>query len=257
MKAVAKILAVALNTFREAIRDRILYVILAFALGLIGVSRLLSMLTVGSEEKILKDLGLFAISLFGLLTAVFVGVSLVYKELEKRTLYTLLANPVRRSHFVIGKFFGLLALIGLNTVLMTLALAALLAFHGGGILALLPAIWLTFVELALITAFAILFSSYTNPILAALGTVTVYVSGHLAWSLPLLAKRLPEGFGQSVCRALYWVMPSLDKLNIRAEAVHGLPIDPGFLAQATLYGLGYTAVVLILACLIFERREFL
>ena len=184
------IAAIALNTFREAIRDRILYLLLVFALVLIVAARLLSLLTVGSEDKIIKDFGLAAISIFGVLTAVFVGVSLVFKEIERRTVYTLLANPVRRWQFVSGKYVGLLMVLGMNVSLMSLTLAAVLLVRGQSLLPLLPAVWLILVELALITAFSILFSSFTNPILAAMGTVAIYIVGHLAWSFGLLKQRL-------------------------------------------------------------------
>jgi ABC-type transport system involved in multi-copper enzyme maturation permease subunit len=255
-RAAGAILAIALNTFREAIRDRVLYLLLVFALVMIGTARLLSLLTVGSETKIIKDLGLSAISLFGMLTAVFVGVSLVSKEIEKRTIYTLLANPVRRWQFVTGKYCGLLAVLAMNVVLMAVALGVVLWFRGDGVAGLLPAILLTWFELALVTAFAILLSCFTNPILAALGTFAVYVVGHLSWSLPMLGARLPEGFGRTVCDVLYVVLPNLDRLNVRADAVHGLPLEPGYVGMAVIYGTLYSVAVLVLACLVFERKEF-
>jgi ABC-type transport system involved in multi-copper enzyme maturation permease subunit len=248
--------AIALNTFREAIRDRVLYLLLVFALLMIGAARLLSLLTVGSEEKIIKDLGLSAISLFGVLTSVFVGVSLVYKEIEKRTIFTLLASPVRRWQFVGGKYLGLLGVLAMNVALMSAALLLILWFRGAAAGGLLAALLLTYVELALVTAFAILFSCFTNPILAAVGTFAVYVVGHLSWSLPLLGRRLPEGIGRQVCDVLYALLPNLDRLNIRAEAVHAQALEPGYVGLAVLYGVLYSAVVLALACVVFERKEF-
>jgi len=248
--------AIALNTFREAIRDRILYLLLAFALLMIGAARLLSLLTVGSEEKIVKDLGLSAISLFGVLTSVFVGVSLVFKEIEKRTIFTLLASPVRRWQFVGGKYVGLLGVLAMNVALMSAALLSILWLRGASGAGLLPAFLLIYVELALVTAFAILFSCFTNPILAAVGTFAVYVVGHLSWSLPLLGQRLPAGLGRRVCDVLYVVLPNLDRLNIRSEAVHGRALESGYVAVASLYGVLYSAVVLALACVVFERKEF-
>jgi ABC-type transport system involved in multi-copper enzyme maturation permease subunit len=197
------IVGIALNTFREAIRDRILYLLLVFALLIIGVSRLLSLLTVGNEDKIIKDVGLAAISLFGVMTAAFVGVTLVFKEIERRTVYTLLAQPIRRWQFLAGKFFGLLAVLTMNVGLMSLGLMALLAVRGESPWALLPAILLILVELVVITAFALLFSSLTNPVLAAVWTVVIYVVGHLTWSLKLLRERIPEGPGRFLCDALY------------------------------------------------------
>jgi len=252
----AAIAAIALNTFREAIRDRVLYLLLVFALIIIGVSRLLSLLTIGSEEKIIKDVGLSAISLFGVLTAVFVGVSLVFKEIERRTVYTLLAHPVRRWQFVTGKFAGLLAVLVLNVALMYLALACILWIRGEAPLTLLPAVVLIVVELVIVTAFALLFSSLTNPILAAVWTFAVYVAGHLAWSLRLLEDKVPEGIARQLCELVYWLLPHLDRLNLKAEVVHGLPLPAGYVGLAMLYGLGYGVVVLVLACLAFERKEF-
>jgi ABC-type transport system involved in multi-copper enzyme maturation permease subunit len=252
----AAIRAIALNTFREAIRDRILYLLLAFALILIGVSRLLSLLTVGNEEKIIKDIGLSAISVFGVLTAVFVGVSLVFKEIERRTVYTLLAHPVRRWQFIVGKFSGLFALLAMNLTLMSVALAGVLLLRSESPWPLVPAIVLILVELALITAFALLFSSVTNPILAALWTFAVYLMGHLSWSLQLLKDKLPEGSGRWLCDLVYAVLPNLDRLNLKAQAVHGAPLAPGVVPLAMAYGLGYTLLVLLLACFAFERKEF-
>jgi ABC-type transport system involved in multi-copper enzyme maturation permease subunit len=252
----AAILAIALNTFREAIRDRVLYLLLVFALIMIGISRLLSLLTVGNEEKIIKDVGLSAISLFGVLTAVFVGVSLVFKEIERRTVYTLLANPVRRWQFLAGKFLGLLAVLAINVTLMSLALFAVLLLRGESPWVLAQAILLIVVELAVVTSFALLFSSLTNPILASVWTFATYVTGHLSWSLLLLKQKVPAGPAQFLCDAFYWVLPNLSRLNVKAEVVHGAELPSGYVPLALLYGIGYTTVVLLLACVAFERKDF-
>ena len=253
MSAIA---AIALNTFREAIRDRILYLILAFALLLIVTSQFVSLLTVGSEIKIVKDLGLSAISLFGLLTAVFVGVSLVFKEIDRRTVYTLLAQPVRRWQFVCGKYGGLSLVLAASTLITGLSLMAVVALKGESPVDLVPAIVLGFVELELVAAFAVLFSSFTNPILAAVGTVATYVAGHLSWSFDLLEKRMPGEAGKTMCRVLHAVLPNLDRLNIKAWAVHGTALPHGYFATAVVYGACYAVAVVVLACLVFERREF-
>jgi ABC-type transport system involved in multi-copper enzyme maturation permease subunit len=272
--AAPAIVAIAINTFREAIRDRVLYLLLVFALILIGVSRSLSLLTVGDEEKIIKDVGISAISLFGVLTAVFVGVSLVFKEIERKTVYTLLANPVRRWQFLTGKFAGLLAVLTLNLAAMSLALSAILLYRGESPWSLIPAILLVLIELGIITAFALLFSSLTNPILAAVWTFAIYVMGHLSWSLKLLKEKVPEGMGhlswslkllkekvpeglsQLSCDVVYWILPNLSRLDIKSEAVHGLPLPEGFVLLSALYGAAYALVIVMLACLVFERKEF-
>lgn len=254
MRAVA---AIALNTFREAIRDRVLYLILAFAMALIALSRFVSMLTVGSETKIVKDLGLSAMSLFGLLTAVFVGVSLVSKEIERRTVFTLLAQPVRRWQFVCGKYAGLLMVLGASVLLTGAAVVIAVALMGESPWPLVPAILMIGVELALVAAFAVLFSSFTNPILASVGTVAIYVVGHLSWSFDLLKARMPSPAGKTACDVLHALLPNLDRLDIKAAAVHGVPVSGAYLASAGAYGLFYASAVVILACLIFERREFI
>lgn len=253
MSAIA---AIALNTFREAIRDRILYLILAFALVLVALSHFVSLLTVGSEVKIVKDLGLSAVSVFGLLTAVFVGVSLVSKELERRTVYTLLAQPVRRWQFVCGKYAGLSLVLGATVLLTGIAVLLAVALKGEQPLALVPAIALGFVELEIVAAFAILFSSITNPIIAAVGTVATYVVGHLSWSFDLLEKRMPSDAGKALCRVLHALVPNLDRLNVKASAVHGVPLPAGYFGAALAYGSCYALAIVILACLVFERREF-
>jgi len=254
--AVSTILAIGLNTFREAIRDRVLYLLLVFALIIIGVSRLLSLLTVGDEDKIIKDVGLSAISLFGVMTAVFVGVSLVFKEIERRTVYTLLAQPVLRWHFLFGKFLGLFSVLLLNVLLMSGALFALLAFRGESPWPLLPALLLIAVELAVVTAFALLFSSLTNPVLASLWTFAVYVAGHLSWSLVMLREKIPEGFARWICDGLYWVLPNLKRLDLKAQVVHDLPMPDGYVGFAVLYGSTYGVVIVALACWAFSRKEF-
>jgi len=252
----AAIVAIALNTFREAIRDRVLYLLLVFALILIGVSRVLSLLTVGDEEKIIKDVGLASISLFGVLTAVFVGVSLVFKEIERRTVYTLLAHPVRRWQFIGGKFLGLLAVLTMNVGLMSLGLAAILLLRAEAPWGMAPAVLLILVELAIVTAFALLFSSLTNPILAAVWTFAMYVTGHLSWSLLLLKEKMPAGPARLLCDALYWILPNLSRMDVKAEVVHGTALPGGFVPLAVLYGIAYATAVLLLACLAFERKDF-
>lgn len=250
------VVAIAGNTFREAIRDRVLYLLLAFALIVLGASRFLSLLTVGSEEKIIKDVGLAAILLFGLLVSVFVGVSLVFKEIEKRTVLTLLANPVRRWQFVAGKYLGLLMVLSANLVLMAAVLFAVLLARGDRPWPLIPALLAIGAQLAILSAFAILFSCYTNSILSAVGTVAVYVAGHLSWSLDLLRKRVDGAAAKFACDAVHAILPNLDRLNLHTAAVHDLPLPPGYVAWGLAYGAAYAGAVLVVACVVFERREF-
>lgn len=252
-----KTLAIALNTFREAIRDRILYLLLVFAVLMIAASRALSWLTVGSEEKIVKDIGLAAISVFGVATAIFVGVGLVFKEIEKRTIYTLIAKPIHRSQFILGKYLGLVLVLAVNVSIMTVFFYGLLLAKGWADAAMARAVFLTFVELILVTAIAILFSSFSTPILSSLFTVTVFVIGHLSWGLQMLAERAQGGAARGLCQALYWVLPNLERLNVRGLVVHGQSVPFEQVALATVYGVSYTVIVLALATVVFRRRDFL
>jgi ABC-type transport system involved in multi-copper enzyme maturation permease subunit len=252
----SRVWAIASNTFREAIRDRILYLLLVFALALIGFAQILSLLTVGSEDKIIKDLGLASISLFGVLTAIFIGVSLVSKEIDRRTIYTIVSKPIHRFQFVLGKYFGLVLTLAVNTVVMTAWFYLILLFKGFADPRLLLAVYMIFLELLLVTALAIFFSSFSTPILSTLFALSLYLVGHLSWSLNLLRERLTGGLGRWVCRILYLILPNLEIFNIKGEMVHGFPVPWSLFFWATLYLAGYVVVVLTAACLILQRKDF-
>ena len=248
--------AVALMTFREAVRDRVLYLLLAFALVMIATSRLLALLTVGSEARIVADTGLAAIAFFGVLTGVFLGVSLIAKEIEQRTAYTILARPITRRAFVAGKYLGLLATVLVNATVMSAGFLLLLLWRGEPILTVLPALWLTGVELAVVTALALFFSSVsTSTILGILFTMGIYVAGHLVWSFHLLAARLGEGWPARAVMTVYYVIPNLDRFNVRSAAVHGDPVPWDFILAQSAYGLGWIILLILAASLAFSRRD--
>lgn len=250
-----RLLTIARGTLLEAIRHRILYLLVFFAVAMILFSRFVSMLTVGQDAKIIKDLGLSAINLFGLLVALFVGVGILFREMERRTVQTTLAAPVARWEYLLGKYAGISAAILLNATLMALTLFGLLAINGDMDLGLVKAAAMLLVELLFITAAAVFFSSFSTPIFSALFTTAFYVVGHLAWSLPLLQKRLPPGLAQGIVHIVYLVVPNLEYGDVRAEAVHGLPIEWTRLLGAAGYELTYAALLLLLACLSFRRRD--
>ncbi len=252
----SKIWVIASNTFREAIRDRILYLLLVFALALMASAQILSLLTVGSEEKIIKDLGLASISLFGVLTAIFIGVSLVSKEIERRTIYTIVSKPIHRYQFILGKYFGLALTLLVNTSVMTFWFYLILALKGHADPRLLLAVGLIFLELLLVTALAILFSSFSTPILSTLFTLSLYLVGHLSWSLRLLEEKVRSAPGKWVCLALYYVLPNLEVFNVKGEVVHGSPIPSSLPLWALIYLVGYGGVVLGAACVVFQRKDF-
>jgi ABC-2 type transport system permease protein len=252
---IARVTAIALNTFREAIRNRILYLLLIFAVAMISFAQILSLMTVGSEEKIIKDFGLGSIDLFGVLTAVFIGVGLVSREIERRTVYTLLAKPIHRYEFVLGKFAGLTLTLLVNTAVMSLWFFAILWVKGMFDAALILAVLLLYFQFVLITAIAVLFSCLSSPILSSVMTLAFYVVGHLLWSLDLLKKRLVSETARVLCDALYLALPNLGNFDIKGEVVHGVAVPAATLAFAALYLLLYGGAVLLGACAVFQRKE--
>jgi len=250
-----RIAAIALNTFREAIRNRILYLLLVFALALILCAQALSLTTVGSEEKIIKDFGLATIDLFGVLTAVLLGIGLVSREIERRTVYVLLAKPIHRSEFVLGKYVGLVLTLLVNTVVMGACFFGVLVARGLADPAILLALFLLFLQFLLVTALAILFSCLSNPIVSCILTLALYVVGHLLWSFDLLKARMTSGAGRALCSALYYVLPNLGNFDVKGQVVHGIPVPAAAVGSAVLYAAVYGAAVLLLACAVFQRKE--
>ncbi len=253
-----KIRAIAFNTFKEAIRDRILYLILFFAVVCIGFSRLLALLTVGDRVKIIKDVGLASLSIFGALMAIMIGTGLVYKEIEKKTIYTLLSKPIHRFQFLLGKFFGLVLTLFIMLLLMSIIFLGLVFFHTFKVeWQLLIAILFIFLELCLITSVALLFSCFSTPILSSLFTLAFYLIGHTAWGLEILIEKIKTGFGKTLAQILYHFLPDLENFNFKTEIVYNLPIPAKIFLYSTLYGIFYTLFVLILALIIFRKRDFI
>ena len=251
-----RIVAVARNTFREAVRDKVLYVLLFFAAAAIFGSKALAWISIGQDIKIVKDVTLASISIFGVLIAIFVGASLVYKEIDKRTLYTILAQPMHRYEFILGKYFGLVGLLAVVTVIMTTLSAAYTLLLGGGLDATwFLAVLLIFWKLLLITALAILMSSLTSPILGALIVFSAYVFGHATGVFKELPPQFDGTFAQKALEIAYYVIPNLGNFDIRLEAANGVPINPAFVAYVLVYGTAYTVVLLILAAVAFEGKD--
>lgn len=249
--------AIAFNTFREAIRDRILYSLLVFALAMIGASVVLSMLSVGGEVKIIKDLGLAAIGLVGTLIAVFIGVGLVHKEIERRTLYTIITKPIRRAEFVLGKFLGLVLTLAANVAIMGTGLLLLASSMEARLTweLLLPVV-LTFVKLMVVTAIAVLFSTFSTPTLSAVFTLALVVVGSLAEDLKLFAATFGGPLLKAVVAGLYLVLPNLASLDVGAAVVHGRPVSASVAGLAAAYGFAYLATLLAAAVWIFQYRDF-
>ncbi len=253
-----KIRAIAFNTFKEAIRDRILFLLLFFAAVCIIFSRVLALLTVGDRVKIITDVGLASISIFGALMAILMGTGLVYKEIDKRTIYTLLSKPIHRHQFLLGKYLGLVFTLFVMLVFMTVIFLVLVFLHSFRIeWAMFVAILFIFLELCLITAVAMLFSCFSTPILSTLFSLSFYLIGHISWGLEALIKKIPSGAAKSLAQVLYTFLPDLENFNFKTEIVHHLPIPPKIFFYSTLYGIFYSVFILALAMLVFRRRDFI
>lgn len=252
-----RITVIALNTFKENLRDKILYNLVVFGMLMIGSSILLGTLTLGEQVKIIKDLGLASINIFGAFIAIFVGIGLVSKEIERRTIYTIIAKPVPRYQFLAGKYVGLSLTLFANIAIMVAGFfLTLLAVGVGFDLTLLKAIGLIFVELLVITAVAVMFSTFTTTTLSAIFSLAIYVIGNLTDDLKALADKLPDGPTKGLLDLLYYILPNLDFFNIKGQAVHGIPVEPSYLVAAVAYGFLYGGVIVTLACVIFQRRDF-
>lgn len=253
-----KIKAIALNTFREAIRDRILYLLLFFSLVSLLFSRLLALLTVGDRIKIITDVGLASISLFGALMAILMGTGLVFKEIDKKTIYTLLSKPIHRHQFLLGKYFGLVLTLFVMLFLMTVIFFIIYFLHALRIeWSMLIALLYIFLELCLITAVALFFSCFSTPILSSIFSLAFYLIGHLSWGLETLIKKMAPGAGKVTAQILYTFLPDLENFNFKTEIVHHLPIPLQTLLYSTVYGIFYTVFVLFLAILVFRKRDFI
>jgi ABC-type transport system involved in multi-copper enzyme maturation permease subunit len=253
------VLTVAANTFREAVRDRVLYNLVFFALLMMAAAIFVGQISIGIEESIIVSLGLSAISVIGLFIAVFIGVGLVAKEMDKRTLYALLAKPVKRWQFLMGKFFGLVMTLAVNTAAMGvgLVLAMWVVKHPleKGDLYVFVAVYLILLKLSLIVSFALLFSCFTSQFLAILFTALIYVAGVFAAGLRTMpgVDLLPAGM--VLLRVISYVLPNFENFNVLGVVAHGGRVPGSLVIYATMYAVVYGASVLAMATMLFSRRD--
>ena len=259
MQMMRKVRTIAFNTFKEAVRDRVLYSIVFFALMILAISTVMDIITIGQKTKIIKDMGLFSISLFGTLIAIFVGIGLVYKEIDKKTIYTIVAKPVTRYQFLLGKYLGLVLTIFVEVAAMSI-IFFLVVYLESGSLASIPMltaqVGLTFLELMVICAVAIFFSSFSTPILSGMFTLGVYVIGHMTSELYDFSAKYEGTFYEKFLKGLYYMFPNLDNFNIRSQVVHGIPVEPGYIIFSVLYGILFIAIFLFVSSIIFNKRDF-
>lgn len=253
----AKIAAIALNTFRESVRDRVLYNLVLFVLLLVIASIVMGRIAVGQEAKIVVDVGLSAMTVFGMLISILLGIGLVSKEIEKRTLANVLSKPIRRATFILGKYFGLCLTLAVQCAVMAAAIALALRYAGDGAPGRLwRAAFLIFLELAIITGVALLFSTFSSPVLSALFTLLIFLIGRWSPDLKLLAGTSDSAVTRSLCRALYYLLPNLANFNFINETAYGQSAPARLVASSAVYAIGYIAALVAASVLIFERRDF-
>ena len=255
-----RIRAIALNTFRESIRDRVLYNLILFVLILVAASALVSDLSLDMETQFTATLGLSAMLVFGALIAIFIGVGLVYKEIDKRTIYSLLSKPVQRHEFIIGKYAGLCLTLLVNTAVMVLATELALLYVNGSFVrihsAVLAASILVYLELAVLVAVALMFSSFSTPMLAALFSFAVYVIGNFSKDLLQMAALANSAVSRVVLTTLYYLLPNFSNFGFITEASHSQVVPIRMALWATIYAVVYIGILLSAAVLIFQKRNF-
>jgi ABC-type transport system involved in multi-copper enzyme maturation permease subunit len=257
---IQRVSTIAVHTFKEAARERVLYNLVVFALLMIGASVLMSHISVGIQRVVVVNLGLSSISVFGLLIAIFLGIGLVYKEIDRRTIYGILSKPVQRWEFILGKYAGLCLTILINTFIMTVGFYLALfyqtrSFHRAD-LQPLGAVYFILLELALVVGIAIFFSSISTPALSAVFTFCVYVIGHFLSEIRFLGQASKAVAVEKVTSVIYYLLPNFSDFDVIARTAHGHGISSTLLVTNTLYALLYIAVLLSSTILIFEQREF-
>ncbi len=261
---------VAGAVFKESVRDRVPYSLVIFAMVLMAASFLMSRLTAGQDLKVMKDLGLATMNGIGVLIAIFIGTGLVSKEVERRSIYALLAKPLSRSSFLVGKYAGLVLTLGVNLAMMTAAFYLMMVYmewttdewikKGWRAAALDP--WLLApvaligVQLMLTTAVALFFSTFSSPLLSMLFTLAIWIAGHFSADLRNFQSAVDSPAAVGLARALYYALPNLAAIDVKNEIVHGLAIP----WRAVLFGVlslfAYTGGFVAAAVRIFERRDF-
>ena len=253
-----RIPVIARNTFREAVRDRVLYNLVLFVLLITASAIFLGELTAGQEARTIINLGLSAMLVFGAFISIFVGVSLVSKEIEKRTVFAIFSKPIGRGEFIVGKYSGLCLTLLVNVLIMGVGVSLALLYVGGGNLAL--SIWATifliFLELTILTAVAILFSSFSSPALSALLTFFIFIIGHFSSSLRDFAGNLGSVGAKFFFNAIYYLLPNLSFFSFVTNAAHGGVPNAPMLGGAILYAGFYIVILLAATILIFSHRNF-
>jgi Cu-processing system permease protein len=250
-----RVSAVAFNTYRETVRERVLYNLVFFAILMTLSGLLLGQLSIRQDEKIIKDIGLASMDLFGTLIAIFIGVGLVNKEIERRSLYPLLAKPLTREEFFVGKFLGLSFTLLVNVAVMTCGLWVTLAATGvGPDPRLLSAVYPVYLGLLLVVALALFFSTLTSPALAAVCTVGVVLAGRFSDVIRNMRQVAP-GVPEWLPTGLYYLLPNFRNLDFKDQVVYGDPVSGQTLLWVSAYAMAYAAVLILAGLAAFRSRD--
>jgi len=255
-----RIMTIALGSFKESVRERVLYNLIVFAFLMIGAAILMGSISVGVERIILVNLGLSSISVFGLLIAIFIGIGLVSKEIQRRTIYNILSKPVTRAEFILGKFAGLMVTLFVNTAIMTVGFYLALTIQKGKLemedLSLLVAIYFILLQLAIVVGIALFFSCVSTSILSAVFTFCLFVIGNFSSDIRWFGQGSGNPFLERTTAVLYYVLPNFGDFNIIDRVAHGFRVSGTFIFANTCYAVLYIVILLAAAILIFEEREF-
>lgn len=261
---IGRILAVALNTFRDSIRSKVPYVILLLVIGANLFAIVLGEMSLHEEARVARDVGLGAVSLCGSILAIILGVTLLYREIQRKTIYLIITKPIERWEFVLGKFFGMVATLTLLVVAFAVAMAGLLYLQGVPFdAAVLKALVLAYMEVMLVAALAIFFSSFSSPYLSGLFTFLIWVLGRVTPEMRAAAESAKSAAVRSIAEAGLWLVPDLHLFSVSGGtvggehvSVHGSFVAWSYVSTAGLYALIYGAALLVLAMVIFSRRNF-
>ena len=253
---IGRIWAMAVNTAREAVRNKLLYTLLFFAIAMMIFGVVLSSLSYVERERMVQDFAFASIRLFSVAIAVFVGVGLIHKEVDRRTVYTILSKPLSRAEFLIGKFTGLILIIWLQVAIMASFFAGVSLLMGAPLgLTHLAALALTAVELAVVVALATLFSSFTTPLLASFFSCGIWIAGHLTRDLRDHGANSESALVREGSAWMYRILPDLESFNLSVQAAHGLSISPAEIGWPVVYAVLYATVLITGATMIFQRRD--
>ncbi len=255
-----RVASIAWHTFKESVRERVLYNLVVFAVLLIGAAILFGSISMGIEQIIIFNLGLSSISVFGLMMAIFIGITLVWKEIDRRTIFSILAKPVRRSEFILGKYAGLMLTILINTAIMTGGFYLALLYQKRTLersdVIALQAVYFILLQLAMVVGLALLFSCVSTPVLSAVFTFSLYVIGNLLADIRWFGQETGSIVVMKFTAVIYYLLPNFGNFNVISQTAHGQRVPEFLMISNSLYALLYVAVMLSASILIFERREF-